>query len=69
MLKITYEYFCDVCEAEIYEKEKYEIQPFTSHGDMNLPRMRHLARVGNLHVCNQCEEIARLAMVNKLAHN
>lgn len=63
MIKLTYEYYCDVCEDEIREKHVYKIHPLQGSA---VPVPAQVDYVGTYQVCFGCRSVAYTALHARL---
>jgi hypothetical protein len=58
MIKITYAYMCDVCEAEIRPQHTYAALPLCP-----VPAPAAVAMLAHRHLCAKCYEVATAALL------
>ena len=64
MIKIRYEYTCDICKSEIRPVEEYECA-LIERAYRSFPQPRELSRVAHLDVCEACLSEARNVLIKK----
>lgn len=59
MIKVTYEYTCDICDAMIKSPDKHEgHMPFVPVQQYIFPVPSYVYQVGHYHICAECYDVA-----------
>lgn len=67
MIRITYEYICDICRLEIHEKQVFEWGPYLTYEGDNMPAYNRDFALGHSHVCHACYQEAMFAALKRRA--
>ena len=66
MIRLTYQYFCDICKAEWKAKDSYDLNRYTPVQDDRLPRPQFGYAVKHCDVCPDCATVALDAIKDRI---